>query len=69
MMSILKEKVKSKQAFRALTKDDILDTFTSDHDFRSNNGNAADEATNYIGYNLYVFGRRYQENLESAQPT
>ena len=38
-----------KEAFRALTKDDIFEPYIPDNDFRSSiNGND-------IGYNLYVF--------------
>ena len=51
-----------KQAFRALSKDDILNPYISDNDFRS---------TKYginIGYILYVFDERYQKIFESAQP-
>ena len=51
-----------KEAFRALTKYDILPPYISDHDFRSSNDG------NDIGYNLYVFDIRYQKNFESAQP-
>ena len=51
-----------KEAFIALTKDDILQTYISDHDFRSSNNK------NIIGYNLYVFDIRYQINFESSQP-
>ena len=51
-----------KEAFRALTKDDILQPYISDNDFRSNNDG------NNIGYNLYVFDIRYQKNFASAQP-
>ena len=43
-----------KEAFRVLTKDDILQPYISDRDFRSSNNN------NDIGYNLYVFDIRYQ---------
>ena len=51
-----------KEAFKALTKDDNLQQFISDTDFRSaNNGND-------IGHILYVFDIRYQKNFESAQP-
>ena len=50
-----------KEGFRALTKDDILQPYISDTDFRSSDNN------NDIGYNLYVFDMRYQKNLESAQ--
>ena len=51
-----------KEAFRALTKDDILQPYISDHDFRSSNNN------NDIGYNLYVFDIRYQKDFEDSQP-
>ena len=51
-----------KQAFKALTKDDILNCYRSDHDFRPCNEG------NNIGYKLYVFDIRYQKHLESAQP-
>ena len=51
-----------KEAFKALTKDDILQPYISDNDFRSSNNN------NDIGYNLYVFDIRYQKNFENAQP-
>ena len=51
-----------KNAFRVLTKDDVLRPYISDNDFRSSiDGND-------IGYNLYVFDIRYQKNFESAQP-
>ena len=51
-----------KEAFRALSKDDILKPYMSDNDFRSNNNG------NFIGYNLYVFDIRYQKKFESSQP-
>ena len=51
-----------KQAFKDLTKDDILEPYKSDNDFRSSNDG------NNIGFNLYVFDMRYQKNFESAQP-
>ena len=51
-----------KQAFKDLTKDDILEPYLSENDFRSNN------TGNNIGYNLYVFDIRYQKNFGSAQP-
>ena len=51
-----------KEAFKALTKDNILQPYISDHDFRlSNDGND-------IGYNIYAFDIRYQENFENSQP-
>ena len=51
-----------KEAFKALTKDDILEPYISDNDYRSSNDG------NNIGHNLYVFDIRYQKNFESAQP-
>ena len=51
-----------KEAFKALTKDDILEPYISGHDFRSSNNG------NHIGYNLYVFDIRYQKYFESVQP-
>ena len=51
-----------KEAFRALTKDDILKPYISEDDFRSSN-----EGSN-IGYNIYAFDIRYQKNFENAQP-
>ena len=50
-----------KEVFRALSKDHILHSFISDHDYRSSNEG------NDIGYNFYVFDIRYQKNIESAQ--
>ena len=41
-----------KEAFRALTKDDILKPYITDHDFRSSNEG------NNVGNNLYVFDIR-----------
>ena len=52
----------NKEAFRALTKDDILNPFISEHDFKSSNDQ------NSVGYFLYVFDMRHQKVLESAQP-
>ena len=51
-----------KEAFKALTKDDILLPYISEDDFRSSN-----EANN-IGCNIYAFDIRYQKNFENAQP-
>ena len=46
-----------KEAFRALTKDNILQPYIPEDDFRSdNNGNT-------IGYNIQVFDIRYQKNF------
>ena len=51
-----------KDTFRALTKDDTLQPYMSEHDFRSsNNGDS-------IGYNTDDFDIGYQKNFESAQP-
>ena len=52
-----------KEAFRALTKDDILHPYISEADFRTSN-----VAANDIGYNLYVFDIRYQKNFTNSQP-
>ena len=57
-----------KETFRALTKDDILNPFKSDHAFGSTNVNNAGEDDDVVGYNLCAFDIRYQINLESAQP-
>ena len=46
-----------KQAFKDLTKDNILKPYISDNDFRSSND------VDNIGYNLYVFDIRYQKFL------
>ena len=50
-----------KEAFRALSEDDILEPYISQHDFRSSND------CNNIRENLYVFDIRYQKNFGSAQ--
>ena len=52
-----------KQAFKALTKDDILQAYISEEDFRSSN-----VAANDVGYNLYVFDIRHQKNFTASQP-
>ena len=51
-----------KEAVKALTKDDILQPYISENDFKSSK-----DGEN-LGYNLYVFDIRYQKNFESAQP-
>ena len=51
-----------KESFKALTKDNLLQPYISDGDFRlSNNGDN-------IGYNIYAFDIRYQKDFESSQP-
>ena len=52
-----------KEAFRALTKDDILQPYISEADLRRSN-----TAANDIGYNLYVFDIRYQKIFTNSQP-
>ena len=47
-----------KEAFRALTKDDILKPYISEDDLRSSNEG------NNVGYNIYAFDIRYQKNFE-----
>ena len=51
-----------KAAFRALTKENILQPYISEDDFRSSNEG------NKIGYNIYAFDIRYQKNFENAEP-
>ena len=51
-----------KEAFKALTKDDIFQPYISEDDFRSSNEG------NNIGYNIYAFDIRYQKNFENSQP-
>ena len=51
-----------KEAFKALTKDNLLQPYISDDDFRSSNDG------NNIGYNIHAFDKRYQKNFESSQP-
>ena len=52
-----------KEIFGAVTKDDILQPYISDQDFRSSNVRADD-----VGYNLYVFDIRYHQNFTASQP-
>ena len=52
-----------KEAFRALIKDDLLQPYISEADFRRSN-----VAVNDIGYNLYVFDIRYQKKFTNSQP-
>ena len=51
-----------KEAFKVLTKDNILQPYISYHDFKSSNDG------NDIGYNIYAFEIRYQKIFENAQP-
>ena len=51
-----------KEAFKALTKYDILQPYISEDGFRSSNEG------NNIGYNIYAFDIRYQKNFENARP-
>ena len=51
-----------KEAFKALIKDNILQPYITDHDFRSSNDG------NDIGYNIYAFDIRYQKIFENGQP-
>ena len=51
-----------KEAFKALTKDNLLQPYISDAGFRSSNNG------DNIGYNIYVFDIRYQKAFESSQP-
>ena len=49
-------------SFRALTKDDILQPYISENDYRSSNEG------NNIGYIIHTFDIRCQKNFEIAQP-
>ena len=50
------------EASKALTKDNLLQPYISEHDFRSSNDD------NDIGYIIYAFDIRYRKNFESSQP-
>ena len=52
-----------KEAFKVLTKDDILQPYTSVDNFRTSNVRVDD-----VGYNLYVFDISYQKNFTNSQP-
>ena len=52
-----------KEAFRALTEENIKHSYISDNDFRSSNVRADD-----VGYNLYAFDRRHQQVFRASQP-
>ena len=52
----------TKEDFRALTKDDILQPGTSEDEFGSSNDG------NDFGYNIHSFDIRYQKNFETDQP-
>ena len=54
---------KFEEVFRALTKDDILQPYITYENSRSSNKRADD-----VGYNLYVFEKRYQQNFTASQP-
>ena len=50
-----------KEAFKVFTKDNILQPYMTEKDFRSsNNGDS-------IGYNIHSFAKRCQKNFESGQ--
>ena len=52
-----------KEAFKALTNDDILQPYISEDDFGTSNVKAAD-----VSYNLYVLDIRYQKTFTNSQP-
>ena len=52
-----------KEAFKVLTKDDILQPYISEDNFRTSN-----VAANDIGYNLYIFDIRFQKDFTNSQP-
>ena len=51
-----------KEAFKTLTKDDVLKAYIREEDFRSSNDG------DNIGYNIHVFDIRCHKNFESGQP-
>ena len=51
-----------KEAFRALIKDNTLQPYKSEDEFRSSNDG------DNIGYNIHSFHERYQKKFETAQP-
>ena len=51
----------TKEAPKALSKNNILRPYISEHDFKSSNDD------NDIGYKIYAFNIRYQKNIESSQ--
>ena len=55
--------IKLNKLLKLLTKDDILQPYISEEDFRSSNA-----AANDVGYNLYVFDIRYQKDYTASQP-
>ena len=55
--------VQFKEAFRAVTKDDILQLYISADDFRSSNVSVA-----ITDYSLYVIDIRYQQNFTASRP-
>ena len=61
MMIIVKVTDKKKEAFEALTKDDIIQPYISEDDFRS-----SDDGDN-IGYNIHALDIRYQKIFENGQ--
>ena len=54
---------KIKEASRALTKDDILQRYISDHGFRT-----SDIRTDDVGCNFFVFDVRCQQNYTATPP-
>ena len=52
---------KIKEAFNSLTKDNILQQYISEDDFRSEKNGSN------IGYNIHVFDKRYQKDYQSGQ--
>ena len=52
-----------KEAFKALTKANILQPYITGDDFRSSNVRADD-----VAFNLYFFDIRYQKNFTDSQP-
>ena len=54
-----------KEAFTSLTKEDILQPFISDIDFRSTNSIDAGEDDNSVGFKFYLFDIRCEIHFRS----
>ena len=53
----------TEEAFKALTKDDILQPYISEEGFKSSK-----VRVDVVGYNIYVFDIRYQMNYTASEP-
>ena len=61
-MIIHRDMVKLEKLLKLITKDDILQPYISENDFRSSID------VNDIGYNMYAIEIRYQKIFQSSKP-